>query len=261
MELFGKRVLLTGASGGIGRELATQLAARGAILCLSGRERGRLQELAGILTAQGAETEIFPLDLERMEDCGLPAKHGTFDVLINNAGLLHFGEFAAMSESELERLYRTNMLAPLLLTRACLPAMLAQRKGWIVNVGSIFGSLGFGYFSAYCASKFGLRGFSQALRRELRGSGVKVIYVALRAVNTPMNDARMQAFNQATHAKTDEPAWVAEQIIKALVNERTETCLGGMECFFAKLNGLLPDLLDRALTQTMQQAKRFSGTS
>lgn len=254
MNLTGKQIVLTGATGGIGRALALQLAKQGAVLKLVGRDQGRLDALVAELQAAGGQAHSFVADLSSAEACTQLAQQAECDVLINNAGQMFFGQFATMESQQIESLMHTNLLAPMLLTRAYLPSMLQHPEAAIVNVGSTFGSLGFGFFTSYCASKFGLRGFSEALRRELQDSTVNVLYVAPRAVDTPLNTAPVQAFNQATNAKVDPPEWVAAQIVAALQGDKKELLLGQPESFFARLNQLLPRLIDRAVTKQMQLA-------
>lgn len=254
MNLTGKRIVLTGATGGIGHALALQLVQQGAELKLVGRDQARLDGLAAELRAAGGQADSFVADLSSAEDCMQLAQRAECEVLINGAGQMYFGQFSTMESQQIECLMHTNLLAPMLLTRAYLPAMLQSKEAMIVNVGSTFGSLGFGFFTSYCASKFGLRGFSEALRRELQDGNVKVLYVAPRAVDTPFNTASVQAFNQATHTKVDSPEWVAQNIVAAIQGDKKELLLGQPESFFARLNQLLPRLIDRAVTKQMQLA-------
>ena len=114
-------------------------------------------------------------------------------------------------------------------------------------MGSIFGSIAFPYFSVYSASKFTLRGFSEALRRELADTGVGVTYVAPRATRTRLNDSRVMAMGEATGMNMDSPETVARQITRAIANDRNEAYLGRPESFFVRINGLLPRLVDRSL--------------
>ncbi|MCB1789006.1 MAG: SDR family NAD(P)-dependent oxidoreductase, partial [Gammaproteobacteria bacterium] len=147
----------------------------------------------------------------------------------------------------LARLMQVNLVAPTLLIRAVLPDMLARGSGRIVNVGSTFGSIGFAWFAAYSASKFGLRGLSEALRRELDGSGVGVTYVAPRAVKTPLNSDAVYRMAEATGMNMDEPQWVAQRIVEAIEDDAKDVYLGFPEKLFARLNGFLPRLVDGGL--------------
>jgi short-subunit dehydrogenase len=185
-----KRVILTGAVGGIGTHLARLLSAEGARLCLTDINEEALQtvrqQLTGdavhVVTANITEAE----GRQKIVDETLQA-FGGIDVLINAAGINPFGVFAQQDPGLIQKTLEINCLGPMLLARAVLPSMLEQDNGQIVNIGSTFGSIGFAWFSAYSASKYGLRGFSQALRRELAETGVRVTYIAPRAVKTAIN--------------------------------------------------------------------------
>ena len=178
------------------------------------------------------------------------------DLLINNAGVSEFTEFARQSAQAQERIVNLNLIAPMHLARLVLPDMLEQGSGRIVNVGSVFGSIGFAYFSAYSASKFGLRGFSQALRRELEGTGIGVTYVAPRAVRTRLNSEAVYRMAAAVKMHMDEPARVAAGILRAVDRQQAEAYLGFPESLFVRLNALFPRLVDGALRK---QNRRMHG--
>ena len=162
----GKRIILTGAAGGIGAHLARLLSAEGARLCLTDINEQALQDVRQV---PGLGEKIIDEALQEL---------GGIDVLVNAAGINPFGVFARQDPELIRKTLEINTLAPMLLARAVLPSMLEQNKGQIVNIGSTFGSIGFAWFSAYSASKYALRGFSQALRRELAETGIKVTYIA-----------------------------------------------------------------------------------
>ncbi|MCG2634809.1 MAG: SDR family oxidoreductase [Gammaproteobacteria bacterium] len=260
MDLSSAGIVLTGASGGIGGPLAEQLAARGGRLLLVGRNRHALevleQRLPGHhsfvevdLTAPGAPDRVALAARERL---------GAVDVLLNLAGGTRFCRFEQASPDTIRDLLEVNLLAPMLLTRAVLPEMVERGGGRILNVGSIFGSIGFAYFAGYSTSKFGLRGFSEALRRELSGTGVGVTYVAPRAVRTPLNAGAIERMGAAVGMKMDDPVWVAGQIVRALEQDRKEQFLGWPERFFVRLNGLFPGLVDRGTAARNRTARTFT---
>jgi short-subunit dehydrogenase len=263
MKLQGKRILLTGAAGGIGAELARQLGARGACLALADRNAAALAELAASIEDAGGEAHIAPVDL--LEAGGRETavqlareRLGGIDLLVNNAGLQSFRAFAEEDPAMLARVVQLNLLAPMLLTRAVLPEMLLAGSGRIVNLGSTFGSIGFAYFVVYSASKFGLRGFSEALRRELEGSGVGVTFVAPRAARTPLNTGSVYRMAEATGMRMDEPRWVAEQVVEAIEHDRRDVYLGWPESLFVRVNAALPRLVDRALRRQRSIMARFA---
>lgn len=262
MNIAGSRILLTGATGGIGRALALELARRGARLALAGRDAARLALLAAEIPGGGAPAAILALDLAR------PGSHitlvqrsleslGGIDVLVNNAGRSYFGPFADQDEAAMRELVEINLTAPLLLARAVLPHLIRRGTGCIVNIGSVFGAIGFPYNSAYSASKFALRGLSEALRRELSDTGVKVLYVAPRATATAMNGPAVRALMSETGTAVDTPEKVAIVITNALASDREEVTIGGPERIFSRLNALLPRLVDGALIKQGRMAARY----
>lgn len=263
MKLERSRIVLTGAAGGIGRALTLALGRAGAHLALVGRRRDALEAVAAEARAAGAGAQMVIADIataagraQVMEQA--TAALGGIDVLINNAGTLNFGPFEAEDPALIERLFQANVLAPVLLTRALLPQLLGQGQGRIVNVGSTFGSIGFPFFASYSASKFALRGFSQALRRELAGTGVGVTYIAPRATRTDFNPASVQRMNQALGNKEDTPAAVAAALVEALQRDRDDVYLGWPEKLFVRLNGLLPRMVDKALRKQQADMRRFA---
>ena len=169
MDIGYKRILLTGAAGGIGAELARALSARGARLALLGRNVDALRTLSTELEGEAHAFGVDLLDDTRRGSTVAAVRDalGGIDVLINNAGVVNFSPFAEQDPASLQAMIKINMLVPMLLAQAVLPEMVDRGSGHILNVGSIFGSIGFAWFATYSASKFGLRGFSEALRREL----------------------------------------------------------------------------------------------
>jgi short-subunit dehydrogenase len=263
MKIENAKVVLTGAGGGIGSALAMRLAQRGARLLVVGRQRQNLETLAGQAQRTGALAEIAIADictqggraavLQAVEQ-----KLAGVDLFINNAGVLDFADFSEADPATIERVISTNLLAPILLTRALLPAMMRRKCGRIVNIGSAFGSIGYPGFSVYCASKFGLRGFSEALRRELTGTGVGVTYVAPRSVRTAMNPESVTRLADATGMQVDEPEWVADQIIRAIEGDRDRVALGFPERLFARINALWPGIVDGSIGRQAQTVLGFA---
>ena len=261
MKLAGCRTLLTGAGSGIGRSLAIILAARGARLVLVGRHAGRLDATVCAIRASGGEACAI------VHDLGDPGAHGQLadaaaaslgglDLLVNNAGVSSFREFASENPAAIEDLVGTNITAPMLLTRAVLPAMLAAGSGHIVNVGSILGSIGFPHFAAYSASKFALRGFSEALRRELAGSGIGVSYVAPRTTRTAINPELVYELSADGGGAVDEPDAVAALIADAIAAGRDELYIGWPEKLAVRLNALLPRLIGQVLAKQAGTARQ-----
>lgn len=261
MDLGKARILLTGAGGGIGCPVARELAATGARLYMVGRDEAGVT-LAEELRRQGADSHYRYIDLLGEQAAtqvvqGARESLGGIDVLINLAGAMSFEAFAAEDPRVTERLLRLNTLVPMQLAHAVLPGMLAHQRGRIVNIGSIFGSIGFAYFATYSATKFALRGFSEALRRELAGTGVGVTYIAPRAVKTGFNTAAVYRMAQAVKMTLDEPDTVARAIVRAIRAGRHEAYIGWPEKLFVRINALLPRLVDSGVRKQNRQAAQF----
>lgn len=248
MKPVHARVLLTGATGGIGREAAAALVRAGAGVLLAGRHPARLSAHARAL---GPEPRITwaaadladPAQVERL--AGEAAAWGC-NVVVHNAGIPAFGALARHDAASMQRVLQTNLLAPMLLTRLLLPHLLRQPRAQVMCVGSALGRIGLPGYSLYSASKFGLRGFAEALRRELAGTPVRVQYLGPRTTRTEFNDEQVQAYNRATGAAVDEPAAVAAALVRLLEDERAERFLGFPEQLAVRINGLAPTWLDGA---------------
>lgn len=171
MELAGKTVLLTGATGGLGRAIAEAMAARGAKLVLSSRKEEELRELAGSLN--GEDHRYLAADLAELgSDAQLLADAGTVDVLVANAALPGTGRVEEYSPGDVSRALRVNLEVPIQMSRALIPGMRERGAGHIALISSLNGKVATPRSSIYAATKFGLRGFGLALREDLWGSGV-----------------------------------------------------------------------------------------
>jgi short-subunit dehydrogenase len=261
VKLSDASILLTGASGGIGAATARALVAAGARVLLVARDGKRLAKLAEALCADARDGRVaaFATDLttatgrSQLADLAIARR---VNVLVNNAGMPCFGALAETDDAGIAEVIGTNLVAPVALTRALLPHLSAQPRAIILNVGSTLGRLGLPGFSVYSASKFGLRGFTEALRRELAGSRVDVLYLAPRATKTAFNDDRVSAFNRATGTREDPPEAVAAAIVRTLERGTAERQLGFPERFAVRLNGLVPRWLDGAFAKHRAELAR-----
>jgi short-subunit dehydrogenase len=255
------RVLLTGAAGGIGSAVARQLSSSGASLLLTDVRQDPLDRLRAELARDGASATVVAADITADEGraavVAAAREHGC-NVLINAAGINPFGLLAEQPTVEIARAMSINALAPMLLCQAMLPVLAEREAAHIVNVGSTFGSIGFPGFCAYSASKFAVRGFSEALRRELADTAIRVHYVAPRATNTALATDRVRAMNEALNVGMDAPEVVAHAIESVLCSERGELLLGGPERIFAKINALLPSVVDRSLRKQLAIIRRYA---
>lgn len=216
MDLNNRSILLTGAGSGIGRAVALELAHYSPRLALVGRRSEPLEEVASSVRERGGEAVVIPADLTAD---GAPAQVvataqeqlGGIDVLINNAGNVRAGRLEVIEESEVLAQIALNLSAPILLTRAALPALRASGEGVVVNVSSGLGLLGSPFYATYGAAKAGIAHFGEALRRELYGEGVHVLNVFPGATDTPMMDSSEA---QAEHGFDYE---TPEEVAAALV--------------------------------------------
>lgn len=264
MQLNGKRILLTGATGGIGQPIAMLLAQKGATLALVGRNSAKLNTLQANIQAIGSQACCITADFNITGTTTRVVNEakqqlGDIDILINNAGVLDFIELQDQSDTRIAEMIHTNVTALIQLTRAVIGGFQAKNQGHFVFVGSVFGSLGFPHFATYCASKFAVHGFSQALRRELVETRIGVIYIAPRGINTPMNDANIVAMSAQAGNKMDSPEYVAGIIVQALEQEKQEVFIGQPQAFFAWLNGVTPKLVNIGLKKQTALARKFLG--
>lgn len=217
MLLSGKTILLTGATGGIGHAIARRLHGAGARLVLTGRRTDVLAPLAEELGAQSLAVDLADRDaVTRLaEECA------DVDGFIANAALPASGELRSFSAAELDRALDVNLRAPIFLAHALTPRMAQQRSGHVVLISSLSGKTGTSGTSIYSATKFGLRGFGQGLREDLRphGVGVSVVFPGF------ISDAGMFADTGVTLPKgvgTSTPEEVADAVAVAIERNRGE---------------------------------------
>ena len=264
MKLQDTRVLVTGAGGGIGSAIAAELASRGAAVMLAGRDAVVLGATAAALDAPRDKVATVVGDLaveaDRRSLCEAAARwRGGINILVNNAGVSDFGLFDDQPAAAIDRAVTVNLLAPLHLCHALLPVLQRQPEAAVLNVGSVFGSIGYPGFATYSATKFALRGFSEALRRELAGTSVRVHHLAPRATRTAFNSTEVERMNAELGVAMDTPQAVARAACALLERGAAETVVGWPEKFFARLNAVLPRIVDRALGKQMPVIRRHAG--
>lgn len=258
MRLKDKVALITGAGSGIGRALAIEAARRGMTVALMGRRADALHETLELL-GQHANHVALPGDVT-VPGVRVALRQyidrwaGRLDVLVNNAGVLTAGPLSRTSDETLELMMRTNVIAPAALTRELLPLLQRAAPSRIVNVGSVFGDIAYPLFGAYSASKFGLRGLSIALRRELKQFGVGVTYAAPRATNTAAAGA-FASLITPMQMRIDDPAKVARDIWAAVARDADSVYAKGPERVFVLVQRLFPRLIDRSIAAQMADAR------
>jgi len=257
MKIAGARVLLTGAGGGIGLAAAAALVAAGASVMLAGRSPARLAAQARALLRESTaatkpQVEWYAADLTRTASvAGLAevASAWRCNVVVNNAGVPGFGRLGALTATEMAAVLHLNLFVPMLLTQALLPHLRAQAEARIVFVGSVLGRIGLPGFSVYSASKFGLRGFAESLRRELADTNVGVQYLGPRSTRTGFNSDAVAHYNEATGTAVDDPQVAARALLALLESGAPERFLGFPEKLAVRLNGLVPAWLDGAFAK------------
>jgi short-subunit dehydrogenase len=220
MDLAGKTVLLTGATGGLGRAIVKTLAGRGAKLSLSGRKAAALEALAAELPGDGHR--VLPADLGELGAAEkLAAEAGPVDVLVANAGLPGSGRLQELTGEQLARTLRVNLEAPMLLAQALEPSMLEKGAGHMVFISSLSGKSATPLSSIYNATKFGLRGFALGLRADLDPLGIGVSIVSPGTIR----EAGMYADSGAKPIPglgTGSPQQVADAVLKAIEQNKVE---------------------------------------
>lgn len=183
--LTGKTAVITGASSGIGRATALEFARRGTNVVIAARRGELLDEVARLCRERGVKCTPFLADLAKREDCKrLIDAAGRVDILVNNAGFAIFEAIENANPGDLEEMMQTNYFGAVWCTQAVLPAMLARGEGTIVNLASIAGLMGYARMGGYCATKFAMVGFTEALRDEVLDRGVRVAMVCPGTVDT-----------------------------------------------------------------------------
>jgi short-subunit dehydrogenase len=252
MQPDQKLVLVTGAGSGIGRALCVEAAQYGMAVALCGRRPEALEATRALL-GTGAAHLAIPADITRPEDRRrivdrITSERGALDILINNAGIVEGGALETFDDDALARTFQTNVLAPMALTRDLMPLLIAAKPSRVVNVGSIFGDIGYPEFTCYSAAKFALRGFSIALRREWKRKGIGVTYAAPRATRTDAAVAFADLIAK-TKMNMDSPEQVARQIWQAIASGHDSVYAPAPERIYVLIQRLFPRVIDWSLSR------------
>jgi short-subunit dehydrogenase len=247
-----KLVLITGAGSGIGRALCIEAVQRGMAVALCGRRHDALVATAALL-GPTASYLIIPADITRPEGRlriveRIWNEYGALDILINNAGVVEYGPLEKFDDDAIVRTLQTNIEAPMALTRDLMPLLIAARPSRVVNVGSIFGDIGYPNFTCYSATKFALRGFSNALRREWKHKGIDVTYAAPRATLTDAT-AAFAGLIKRTNTKLDAPEQVARQIWRAVASGHDSVYAPAPHKLYVMIQRLFPRAFDWTLSR------------
>jgi len=267
MKIDQITAVITGATGGIGRSFCQHLIEKGATIIMVGRDERALEdfqhELFIKMRVKPSQVHFYACDLLKNEDRQNLVKHienfhYPVNTLINNAGDNEFGLLENVTDQRMDTIMRLNTLIPMSLSRALIPHFSQQDQAQIINIGSTFGSIGYPGYSVYCSSKFALRGFSEALRRELADGVIAVKYLSPRATQTSLNSANVLAMNKELNVAMDSTYVVACQLINLLQGRRHELFIGWPEKFFGKLNQIFPSLVGKSIIKQLPIIRRYA---
>lgn len=254
------RVLVTGGGSGIGAAIVRRLVDAGSRVLITGRDATKLQSIAaeapqqtGVLVAD----LTLEADRRRVTDYARHWDGVGIDALINNAGVSSVGFLDDLDSAQINAVIQANLVAPIALTQALLPHLKSLPEAHIVNIGSVFGHIGYPSQSIYSASKFGLRGFSEALGRELADTHIHVRHIAPRATRTALNSDSVNDLNRELGNRIDDPDRVADIVIKSFSRKAGSTVIGWPEVLFARVNAVLPAVVDGALIKQLPVIRRF----
>ena len=268
-KLEGKVAVLTGAANGIGRALASRLADEGASLCLADIQGGALEETAGALASRGVSVSAHALDVSddaRVQEFAreVEGRHGRADVLINNAGVALHGTVEEVSLADIEWVMSINFWGTVYCVKHFLPLLKRRTPSHIVCLSSIFGVIAPPGQAAYCASKFAVRGFAEALRHELEGTGVRVSTVHPGGVRTGIaRSARIGAGADPSKGERERrrferlaittPEQAAERIVRGMLRGEPRILVGRDASQIDLIQRLLPARYWRVLRPLVER--------
>lgn len=259
-SISGSRILITGASQGIGKALAEMAAERGAKVLAAARSLDLLEEIAEPLRAKGRQIEIVQADVTSADDrqkmADAAREHfGGLDVLINNAGIGATGHFAEAGPERLRQIMEVNFFGLTETTRVCLPLLREGTKPAIVNISSIAGKRGIPGRSDYSASKFAVQGFSEALRAEMVRFEIDVLVVnpGLTQTNFSKNMIEQKARLQLDHMRGMTSEQVADATLRALERGKNDITLTTQGKLLVLVSRLFPRLADRIAKKKVRE--------
>ena len=258
MNINGKIIVVTGAGSGIGQALSRVLSERGAKLVLADmNDVGLNATLTSLKHQDQAVTVVGDITKAATRKAIVKAANDAFegiDVLVNNAGVVNVGPLSETDDKALKLMLNVNLLAPMQLTRDLLPTLKKSSSPTLVNIGSMFGDIAFPLFAGYSATKFGMRGLSDALRRELAPEGIKVTYIAPRGAKTGATKA-FEHLIEPMKMKLDEPEVVAASIVAAIESGARSSYPRGLERLFVFAQRMFPSVVDNSIIAQLKSLK------
>lgn len=224
-DLSGKRALITGGSRGLGKAVALALAEQGVNVAITGRSEESLKPVVEEIKQKGVKAAYATFDVTKKEEVfsaleQLQNDFGTFDILINNAGIAAFGEILEMDENLWEDIVKTNLFGPYYVVKAVVPSMVEKKSGDVINISSTAGLKGSAKTSSYSASKFGLIGLSESMMQEMRKHNVRVTTLTPSTIATDMAEKDLK-ITDGNPEKVLQPEDFAELVVSLLkLNKR-----------------------------------------
>lgn len=264
-SLRGKTAVITGAASGIGRELAIGLAREGCALAISDIDKKGLGESAELVREAGAAVSAHLVDVSNRRQVERFARetvkaHGHVDLLVNNAGVTLLGRFQDTSIEDLEWIAGVNLWGAVYCAHAFLPHLLARPRAQMVNLSSVFGIIGVPMQTGYCATKFGVRGFTEALRRDLKGTNVSVMCVHPGGIRTNIarharfaglkgdpDAAREKFARRFERMAITSPGKAAQTLIRAIRSEKKRLVIGIDAKLISLIQRVFPASYDRLM--------------
>jgi short-subunit dehydrogenase len=268
VEIRGRVALVTGASSGIGRATAIDLARRGATVAICARRADRLEEALRECRDHAPRSRAYPCDVRDREQIRTTvdrarADLGPVDILINNAGVGAYHLFTEAREDEFEELMRANFFSALYFTREVMPSMIERQTGAVVFVSSFAGRIATWRHTAYSASKFAMTGLAEALYYEVKSRGVHVAVIYPAVIRTELFD-KGPGFEHLRHVVEPQllgPEVVARAIAKAIEKERFELFAPGRYAIIWKLRALFPRAMMRGTLSFVKRQFERPGES
>ena len=267
MSLLNNKIaVITGAASGIGRELALQMSRQDAIIAAADFDKQSLAETVKMIKEEGGQAEGFAVDISSVKQVekfasDVKKKFGSIDILVNNAGVTLFGKFEELQIGDMEWIMNINFWGAIYMCKAFLPDIKEKKDSFLVNVASIFGVIGVGNQSAYCSTKFGIRGFTEALQDELHAFPVNIISVLPGGIKT--NIARNARFikDGAVIKDTEKlvrrfdkiskttAAQAAAAIIEGMKKRRARVLIGSDARLLDRLQRYMPVIYNRIIAK------------
>ncbi len=263
--IAGQRIIITGASGGIGQAIAENLATNGAKVILAARNLDRLKALENTIRGNGGDALAVhcdvtePADRQRLVET-VVRQWGGLDGLVNNAGVSAWGHFQTSTEALNRKVFEVNFFAPVELTRLCIPELTKGRQPFVLNVTSMCARRGMPAWSEYSASKFALIGMCEALRGELVRFGTDLITIVPGLTKSELNQHLLRSDGKAKipFETGMEPSYVAARIVEAIRSNRREVVLGGEAKRLIFFNRFAPKLTNWLIARRVKKLYRDS---